>query len=51
MGREEMGKGSYWRKQVRGTVRFEEALRKAGECEVFVEIGPGSTLLGMGGRY
>jgi acyl transferase domain-containing protein/NADPH:quinone reductase-like Zn-dependent oxidoreductase len=40
----------YWRRHVRAPVRFAEgmaALRAAG-CEVFVEIGPHPTLLGMG---
>jgi acyl transferase domain-containing protein/aryl carrier-like protein len=44
--------GAYWRRHARQPVRFKagmEALRLAG-CEVFVEIGPGTTLLGMGAK-
>jgi acyl transferase domain-containing protein/aryl carrier-like protein len=43
---------SYWRRHARQPVRFRdsmEALRRAG-CEIFVEIGPGTTLLGMGAK-
>ena len=42
----------YWRRHVRAPVRFADgmaALRAAG-CEIFVEIGPHPTLLGMGRR-
>ena len=40
----------YWRRQVRDAVRFHEAMQSlaAQGCRAFVEIGPGSTLLGMG---
>jgi malonyl CoA-acyl carrier protein transacylase len=46
----ELGDGDYWRRQVREPVRFREAIETlAGQgCDGFVEIGPGSTLLGMG---
>src|SRR6185369_3249256 len=42
----------YWALQARQPVRFlagMETLRQAG-CQVFVEIGPGTTLLGMGAK-
>jgi acyl transferase domain-containing protein/SAM-dependent methyltransferase len=41
---------SYWRRQLRDTVRFDAALvtLAAQGCGAFVEIGPGSTLLGIG---
>ena len=40
----------YWRRQVRDSVRFHDAMRTLAElrCQAFLEIGPGSTLLGMG---
>jgi acyl transferase domain-containing protein/acyl carrier protein len=47
---ETAGTGDYWRRQVRDTVQFHQAMQTtaARGCGVFVEIGPGSTLLGMG---
>jgi acyl transferase domain-containing protein/acyl carrier protein len=42
----------YWRRHARRPVRFMagvEALRRAG-CTVFLEIGPGTTLLGMAAK-
>ncbi|AUG80426.1 type I polyketide synthase [Kitasatospora sp. MMS16-BH015] len=40
---------AYWARQLRGTVRFAEAVRTAGEygAEVFLEVGPGRTLTSM----
>ena len=40
----------YWRNHVRQPVRFADAIIRLHEsgCEVFVEIGPNPTLLGMG---
>lgn len=43
---------AYWRRHARRPVRFQagfEALRRAG-CTVFLEIGPGTTLLGMAAK-
>ncbi|MFF1904869.1 condensation domain-containing protein [Kitasatospora sp. NPDC058218] len=39
----------YWARQLRGTVRFADAVRTAGEygAEVFLEVGPGRTLTSM----
>lgn len=39
----------YWREHARRTVRFADGVRvlRALACDTFVEIGPGSTLLGM----
>ncbi|HYI00108.1 type I polyketide synthase, partial [Hyalangium sp.] len=48
----EMGRAEYWRRHVREPVRFSgcmETLRASG-CDVFVEIGPGHTLLRLGQR-
>ena len=47
---EEMARPDYWRRQLRRRVEFARAMEVVaarGAC-VFVEIGPGSTLLGMG---
>jgi myxalamid-type polyketide synthase MxaC len=46
----ELQTGEYWRRQVREPVRFHQAMKTLASqgCDVFVEIGPGSTLLGMG---
>jgi acyl transferase domain-containing protein len=38
----------YWRRQALDTVRFGEALLQLSGIEGFLEIGPGSTLLGLG---
>ena len=50
VGREEMSQGSYWRRQVSQPVRFREALETLqGERHtVFLEVGPGTTLVGLG---
>ncbi len=45
---EEIGQPDYWRRQVRDSVLFQRAMEALEDCNVFVEIGPGSTLLGMG---
>ena len=48
----EMQSADYWGRHARGAVRFAagvDALQALG-CDTFVEIGPGSTLLGMGRR-
>ena len=47
---QEMSQGSYWRRQVRQPVRFRQAmetLREEGHT-VFLEVGPGTTLVGLG---
>ena len=40
----------YWRQHARDAVRFADGLRTLHEqgCEIFLEVGPGQTLLGMG---
>ena len=47
---EELTEPRYWRRQLRDSVYFEEALATlaAQGCGAFIEIGPGSTLLGLG---
>ena len=47
---EAMGRPEYWRRQLRQRVEFAGAMEAvaARGARVFVEIGPGSTLLGMG---
>jgi acyl transferase domain-containing protein/acyl carrier protein len=42
--------GGYWRRQARGAVRFAQGMATLVEegCELFVEVGPGTTLLGLG---
>ena len=50
VGREELSRGSYWREQVSAPVRFAEAMgsvRQQG-IEVFLEVGPGGALSGLG---
>jgi len=49
---DEIGDPRYWRRHLREPVRFAaaiESLRREG-CGIFVEIGPHTTLLGMGRR-
>jgi acyl transferase domain-containing protein/acyl carrier protein len=45
-------RAEYWRRHVRAPVRFSAGMRalQALGCEVFVEIGPGATLIGLGQR-
>jgi acyl transferase domain-containing protein len=40
---------AYWRKQAREAVRFDDGIRHLSElgCDVFIEIGPHPTLIGM----
>lgn len=42
----------YWRQQTRNAVQFAAGMRTLAEqhCELFIEIGPGATLIGMGRR-
>jgi acyl transferase domain-containing protein len=49
---DELGQASYWVSHIHSTVRFAEGMRALAEygCEVFLEIGPQATLLGMGKR-
>jgi acyl transferase domain-containing protein/SAM-dependent methyltransferase/acyl carrier protein len=44
--------GDYWRNQVRERVSYRAAVERALEagCEVLLEVGPGSTLVGLGKR-
>jgi acyl transferase domain-containing protein/acyl carrier protein len=44
--------GRYWRAQVRERVRYQAAVERAMSegCEIFLEIGPESTLLNLGKR-
>lgn len=46
---DEMSKGSYWRNHVREAVRFQAGVEKLTQEGVqhFLEIGPGTTLVGM----
>jgi SAM-dependent methyltransferase len=48
----EIGQPGYWRRHLRETVRFADALRTVHGtgCRLFLEIGPHSNLAGMGGR-
>jgi len=50
VGADTMSQTGYWRRQLRETVLFAPAMEvlRARGCQTFVEIGPGSTLLGMG---
>ncbi len=50
VGLEQAGTSQHWRRQVREGVRFHQAIQAAAAqgCSIFVEIGPGSTLLGLG---
>nr|MBP7571047.1 type I polyketide synthase [Acidobacteriota bacterium] len=52
LGPDEIVDAAYWRRHLREPVRFADGLRalREGGCRVFVEIGPGSTLLGLGRR-
>lgn len=45
----ELSSPKYWLQQLRGTVRFADALRSlaAAGCDTFVEVGPHPVLLGM----
>lgn len=45
----EVSTGTYWLRQLRGTVRFADALRglAASGCDTFIEIGPHPVLLAM----
>jgi len=47
LGAREMVAG-YWRRQVREPVRFRRAMETLGGQGVFLEVGPGSTLVGLG---
>ncbi len=48
----EVGHAGYWRRHAREPVRFAEGVRALAEqgIDVFVEVGPGPTLLGMARR-
>jgi acyl transferase domain-containing protein len=47
---QELGDPAYWRRQVRETVRFSQAVESAARTGVslFLEVGPGSTLVSLG---
>lgn len=48
----ELLEGRYWRRQTRETVQFAAGIRTLAEqdCQIFLELGPTSTLLSMGKR-
>jgi len=48
--REELSQASYWRRQVREPVRFQQAMETLHDqgFAVFLEVGPGTTLSGLG---
>jgi malonyl CoA-acyl carrier protein transacylase len=50
VGRDDLSEPGYWRRQVREPVRFAQAMERLKEQAygVFVEVGPGSTLSGLG---
>src|SRR5262245_48155418 len=52
IGRHDEVDGRYWVRQIREPVRFAAGLERMSElgCELYVEIGPQATLLGLGGR-
>jgi acyl transferase domain-containing protein len=45
-----LGSPAYWRRQLRSTVRFSEAMQtlKEADYQIFIEIGPDPTLLALG---
>src|SRR5262249_29665874 len=49
---EELRSGRYWRRQAREAVRFREGMETlaAKGGDVFIEVGPGAALLGLGRR-
>jgi acyl transferase domain-containing protein/acyl carrier protein len=49
---QELTDPAYWRKQLRNPVRFADGMRTlhAQGCNIFVEIGPKPTLLGLGSQ-
>ena len=46
----ELGSPEYWLQQLRGTVRFADAIRSlaAASCDAFIEIGPHPVLVSLG---
>ena len=50
VGPDEMSHASYWRRQVSQPVRFQQAMGSLAKngSEVFLEVGPGTTLCGLG---
>ncbi len=46
----ELGSPEYWLRQLRGTVRFADAIRSlaAAACDTFIEIGPHPVLVSLG---
>ncbi len=44
----EMADPAYWKRQVREPVRFRQAMEALRENRVFIEVGPGTTLAGLG---
>ena len=51
-GLDDLGRPAYWRRHAREKVRFAAGMEtlRAQRCEVFIEVGPHPTLLGMGAR-
>ncbi len=52
LGRDEIPDAGYWRAHIRKPVRFSEAIETLDQKDyrIFLEIGPGATLLGMAQR-
>ncbi len=50
LSRDEMSEPGYWRRQITQPVRFREAMQtlRTQGCTVFLEVGPGTTLAGLG---
>lgn len=46
--REELSKPAYWSRQIRQPVRFQQAMQHLRHHRAFVEVGPGTTLAGLG---
>ena len=46
--REELSKPGYWSRQIRQPVRFQQAMQHLRHHRAFLEVGPGTTLAGLG---
>ena len=47
---DQMSDPGYWRRQVREPVRFQSAIESLQQQATFLEVGPGTTLLGLGSQ-